>query len=348
MKIVVDRGIKSFEKIISSINGFDEVEFLYLETQEITNDKLKDTEALFIRSTTLVNKALLKNTKIKIVGSATAGIDHLDIKYLNNKNVKWFCAEGSNSSSVVNYVMSAISYLKSENLFNINDSVGIVGYGNIGKKLKFVLDTFSITNSVYDPFLDHDFLSNINTIKECDLISLHVPLTHKTLFPTFKLVDQVFIDDISNKTLINTSRGGIVDEQSLLKNSKVNYISDVWINEPTPSKEIIDYSLLSTPHIAGHSFNGKLNGTLYLIKRLQEFLDMDKSMVFENNKKMNCLSEAIKLTEPYNIDTFYSEYPIKQESSKFKKAYLGEQEDFKKAIFESSRSNHYFRKDIEI
>ena len=347
MKIAVDKGIKSFEKIITSINGFNKIEFEYLETQEITNDKLKDKEALFIRSTTSVDKALLKNTKIKIVGSATAGIDHLDTKYLNNMDIKWFCAEGSNSLSVVNYVMSAICYLMSENLFNINDSVGIVGYGNIGKKLKFVLDTFSITNSVYDPFLDHDFLANINTIKECDLISLHVPLTYKTLFPTFKLVDQVFIDDISNKTLINTSRGGIVDEQSLLKNSKVNYISDVWVNEPTPNKEIIDYSLLSTPHIAGHSFNGKLNGTLYLIKRLQEFLDMDKSMVFENNKKMNCLSEVIKLTEPYNIDTFYSEYPINEESSSFKKVYLGEQEDLK-AIFESSRSNHYFRKDIEI
>tara|TARA_B100001564_G_scaffold284197_1_gene246905 strand:- start:385 stop:1428 length:1044 start_codon:yes stop_codon:yes gene_type:complete len=347
MKIAVDKGIKSFEKIITSINGFDEIEFEYLETQEITNDKLKDTEALFIRSTTSVDKALLKNTKIKIIGSATAGIDHLDTKYLNTNDIKWFCAEGSNSLSVVNYVMSVICYLKRENLFNINDSVGIVGYGNIGKKLKFVLDTFSITNSVYDPFLDHDFLSNIHTIKECDLISLHVPLTHKTLFPTFKLVDQVFIDDISNKTLINTSRGGIVDEQSLLKNSKVNYISDVWINEPTPSREIIDYSLLSTPHIAGHSFNGKLNGTLYLIKRLQEFLDIDKSMVFENNKKMNCLSEVIKLTEPYNIDAFYSEYPINEESYSFKRAYLGDHEDLK-VIFESSRSNHYFRKDIEI
>ena len=347
MKIAVDKGIKSFEKIITSINGFNEIEFEYLETQEITNDKLKDTEALFIRSTTSVDKALLKNTKIKIVGSATAGIDHLDTKYLNTKDIKWFCAEGSNSLSVVNYVMSAICYLMSENLFNIDDSVGIVGYGNIGKKLKFVLDTFSITNSVYDPFLDHDFLSNINTIKECDLISFHVPLTHKTLFPTFKLVDQAFIDDISNKTLINTSRGGIVDEQSLLKSSKVNYISDVWINEPTPSREIIDYSLLSTPHIAGHSFNGKLNGTLYLIKRLQEFLDIDKSLGFENNKKMNYLSEVIKLTEPYNTDAFCSEYPINEESSSFKRAYLGGHEDLR-AIFESSRSNHYFRKDIEI
>ena len=63
------------------------------------------------------------------------GIDHLDTKYLNTKNIKWFCAEGSNSLSVINYVMSAICYLKRENLFNINDSVGIVGCGNIGKKV---------------------------------------------------------------------------------------------------------------------------------------------------------------------------------------------------------------------
>ena len=108
---------------------------------------------------------------------------------------------------------------------------------NIGKKLKAVLDIFSIKNLVYDPFLEHDFLCNINAIKECDLISLHVPLTFKNLFPTIRLVDQVFLDDISNKTLINTSRGGVVNEESLLKNNKVNYISDVWINEPTPNKK---------------------------------------------------------------------------------------------------------------
>jgi hypothetical protein len=105
--------------------------------------------------------------------------------------------------------------------------------------------------------------------------------------------------------------------------------------------------LLSTPHIAGHSFNGKINATLYLIKRLQEFLDIDKSMVFENNKKMNYLSEVIKLAEPYNIDAFYSEYPISKESSSFKKAYLGDHDKLK-ATFEISRSSHSYRKDIEI
>ena len=161
------------------------------------------------------------------------------------------------------------------------------------------------------------------------------------------MVDQVFIDDISNKTLINTSRGGIVNEESLLKNNKVNYISDVWINEPTPNKKIIDYSLLATPHIAGHSYNGKINGTLYLIKRLQELLHIDESVIFENNKKMKGLSEVIRLKEPYSLEAFYSEYPISKESSSFKRSYLGDLDDLK-VTFESSRTNHYFRRDIQI
>ena len=132
-----------------------------------------------------------------------------------------------------------------------------------------------------------------------------------------------------------------------MKNNKVNYISDVWINEPTPSREIIDYSLLSTPHIAGHSFNGKINGTLYLIKRLQEFLLIDKSIVLENNKKMKGLSEVITLQEPYSIEAFYSEYPINDESSSFKENYSRNLYD-SRVTFESCRSNHYFRKDILI
>ena len=265
MKVVVDKGIKSFKNFISLLDGFNHIEFQYLETSDITNNKIKDAEILFIRSTTLVNKTLLNNTKIKIIGSATAGTDHIDQEYLDKNNIQWFYSPGSNALSVVNYVMASICYLNNHNLFNLNDLVGIVGYGNIGKKLKKTLDIFSIKNVVYDPFLDHDFLSDINHIKDCNLISLHVPLTFNNPFPTFNLVDKAFLNEINNKTLINTSRGGVVDENSLIENKNVSYISDVWINEPTPNKEILNYAILATPHIAGHSINGKLNGTINLI-----------------------------------------------------------------------------------
>ena len=347
MKVVVDKGIKSFKNFISLLDGFNHIEFQYLETSDITNNKIKDAEILFVRSTTLVNSTLLNNTKIKIIGSATSGTDHIDQKYLKKNNIQWFYSPGSNALSVVNYVMASICYLNNHNLFNLNDLVGIVGYGNIGKKLKKTLDIFSIKNVVYDPFLDHDFLSDINHIKDCNLISLHVPLTFNNPFPTFNLVDKAFLNEINNKTLINTSRGGVVDENTLIENKNVSYISDVWINEPTPNKEILDYSILATPHIAGHSINGKLNGTINLINHLHKFLKIDESICAENNKKIRNFSKLIRLPKTDSIQPYYSEYQIDKESSEFKKNYLSNSENHRKT-FEGFRANHLHRNDIEI
>ena len=347
MKVVVDRGIKSFKNFISLLDGFNNVDFQYLETSDITNSKIKDAEILFIRSTTHVNKTLLNNTKIKIIGSATAGTDHIDQEYLDKNDIQWFYSPGSNALSVVNYVMASICYLNNNNLFSLNDVVGIVGCGNIGKKLKKTLDFFSIKNVVYDPFLNYDFLSDISQIKDCDLISLHVPLTFDGSFPTFNLVDKAFLNEIKNKILINTSRGGVVDEKSLIYNNNVSYIADVWINEPIPNKEILDYSILATPHIAGHSINGKLNGTINLICYLQKFLKIDESICSENEKKIRNFSKLIKLSQPTNIQSYYFEYPVDKESSEFKKNYLSNSDDYRKT-FESSRVNHSHRRDLEI
>ena len=347
MKVIVDRGIKSFKNFISLLDGFNNIEFQYLETSDITNNKIKDAEILFVRSTTHVNKPLLNNTKIKIIGSATAGTDHIDQEYLDKNNIQWFYSPGSNALSVVNYVMASICYLNNNNLFSFNDAVGIVGYGNIGKKLKKTLDFFSIKNVVYDPFLNYDFLSKINKIKDCDLISLHVPLTFDSSFPTFNLVDKAFLNEINNKILINTSRGGVVDEKSIIENDNVTYISDVWINEPIPNKEILDYSILATPHIAGHSINGKLNGTINLISHLQKFLKIDEFIRAENDKKIRNFSKSIKLSQPKSIQPYYFEYPVDKESSKFKKSYLSNSDDYRKT-FESSRANNSYRRDIEI
>ena len=348
MKVVVDRGIKSFKNFISLLDGFNNVDFQYLETSDITNSKIKDAEILFIRSTTHVNKTLLNNTKIKIIGSATAGTDHIDQEYLDKNDIQWFYSPGSNALSVVNYVMASICYLNNNNLFSLNDIVGIVGCGNIGKKLKKTLDFFSIKNVVYDPFLNYDFLSDISQIIDCDLISLHVPLTFDSSFPTFNLVDKAFLNEINNKILINTSRGGVVDEKSLIdNNNNVSYIADVWINEPIPNKEIIDYSILATPHIAGHSINGKLNGTINLISHLQKFLKIDEFVCAENDKKIRNFSHSIKLSQPKSIQPYYFEYPVDKESSKFKKSYLNKSDDYRKT-FESYRANHSHRRDIEI
>ena len=282
MKVVVDKGIKSIQEIISLLNGFDAIELIFFNSSDIKNSNIKDADVLLVRSTVRVDELLLAGTNIKLIGSATAGIDHIDTDYLKKNYIKWFYAPGCNASSVVNYVMSSICFLKDKGIFDSTSSVGIIGYGNIGKKLKKALDYFSIENLIYDPFLNFEFLVDIEQIKNCNLITLHVPMTYKTEFPTYNMIDKFFLDNIQGKTLINTSRGGVVDESELIKLRNINYISDVWTDEPCPSNEVIEFALLATPHVAGHSTNGKINGTIMLIDFLQNYIEINN-----DQKKLN-------------------------------------------------------------
>ena len=346
MKIIIDKGIKSFEKIISVLDGFIGIELCFLNTEEIIHKNIEDAEILFIRSTTKIDKQLIENTKIKVVGSATSGTDHINKEYLERKSIKWFYAGGSNALSVVNYVMSAINHLFEIGVMNQSNTVGIIGYGNIGRRLTNMLEYFSIPSIAHDPFLDFEFLVDIEAIKNCDLISLHVPLTTEGMHPTYNMINEAFINDAQNKILINTSRGGIVDEDCFIK-SNLKYISDVWINEPKPFREIVDGAIIATPHIAGHSQSGKINGTLILIKYLQDYLGLDISVKEKNLLKMKEFIKTIKLTGEDGLDVFKAEYDIYKESVKFKHAYLNEDED-KVLIYKNQRSQHPSRRDIKI
>ena len=348
MKIVVDDGVKSFKEIIRLLRGFDSIEFEYLNSVNINNDILKNVDILIVRSTVKVNKLLLDKTKIKLVCSATAGKDHLDENYLKSKDINWFHCPGSNAESVVNYVMSAIQFLHEKGIFQSNDRIGIIGYGNIGSKLKRALDFFSFKNYIYDPFLEHNFLVNLKKIQACDLISIHVPLTFDTNFPTSNLIDKSFLMEMNSKTLINTSRGGVVNEQDLIEFNKINYISDVWLNEPIPSKEIIDFSLISTPHIAGHSFDGKINGTIKIINDLQNFLEIGKSNKIFN---IEVLSGYLNKNKPnyqgdLSLESYKLNYDIETESNIFKKDYKNCGNTA--SVFLKSRARHLNRRDIKI
>ena len=106
MKVLVDEGIRNFSKIANEIDSFYGIEFIYADHKEINNNLLLDIDILFVRSTTQIDECLLRSTKVKLVGSATAGFDHIDTNYLNSKRIEWFYSPGCNSSSVVHYVMS--------------------------------------------------------------------------------------------------------------------------------------------------------------------------------------------------------------------------------------------------
>ncbi len=347
MIIIVDNGIKKFHEATRHLEGLDGLKFIYLDSEEITNNLIKDAEILFVRATTKVNERLLKNTRIKLVGSATAGSDHLNTKYLDEQKIKWFYSPGCNSSSVVHYVLSSVAFLVDNNLFSKDDSVGIFGCGHVGSKLRHALNALQITNYAYDPFLNMNFLTSIEKVKNCKLVSMHVPLTDIGKFPTRNIINDDFLKDFKGKILINSSRGEIIDERALLESNELLFIGDVWNNEPSPSKKVIDFSLISTPHIAGHSCEGKINGTVQLFYQLFKYLNLTAVKETSNKVILNDYF-AINSIEDYpkELRNYKDSFNIFRESEKFKKACQGFQEDIPARIFKKSRSGHVKRTDI--
>jgi len=278
INIVADQHIPGLGRILEDSLG-TEYALQYFSPEDWGYKDLKDIDVLFVRSTVNVNQDLCRDSKIRFVGSATAGINHLDIKFLKDHNIEWVYAPGCNSISVVHYVMAAIGELIAESHFNVDQSIGIIGYGNIGKKLYKLLSALKIPVYAYDPFLSDDHLIELDQVLECDLISIHAPLTHIGEHGTQNLINHSHTKALKNKILINTSRGGIVSEDLVIESKDLIYIADVWIDEPNPSKEIIDRAFIATPHIAGYSIEGKLNGATTVARACAQFFNCQKEDV---------------------------------------------------------------------
>ena len=286
IKIAADSQIPNLEPRLSEF--FDaEYSLQYFESDQLKSNDLKDIDALLVRSTVQVDQELCNNSPIQFVGSATAGINHLDTKYLNDQDIAWGYAPGCNAASVTHYVMATIGELIQEGLFNVRQSVGIVGYGNIGKRLYQMLSALNIPVYAHDPFLTDPFLIEMDKILACDLITIHVPYSTEGAHPTRELINISHAKDLKDKILINTSRGGVVCEALVMESHDLIYIADVWLNEPTPSPAVIQKAFIASPHIAGYSIEGKLNGT--------SMIAMECARVF------NCIKETISL-ENHSIE----------------------------------------------
>ncbi|HEX3018982.1 MAG TPA: 4-phosphoerythronate dehydrogenase [Chitinispirillaceae bacterium] len=237
--------------------------------REITRSRLKYADALFVRSITRVDEQLLRDTAVSFVGTATIGTDHIDLAYLKKRGITFASAPGSNARSVAEYVFTSIihfgDYFK-KNFSNM--TIGIIGAGNVGNRVKQLSQALGLQILLNDPPLgragsDETFHA-LNTILEnSDIITLHVPLTYDGPDPTFHLADKSFFSSIKQGAMfINTSRGAVVDEKALLqfRNKLGPLVLDVWENEPKINHSTIDAADIATPHIAGYSYDGKLNG----------------------------------------------------------------------------------------
>ena len=280
IKVVADEAIPFISAYFSHIAEVD-----LLPGHEISRACLEGADVLVCRTVTRVNEALLHNTSVKLVASPTSGLDHVDQEYLESRNIRLCSAPGCNATSVAEYVLSALFVLAQQHQFQLAEkSVGIVGCGHVGSRLKQLLAALGISYRLCDPFLnsdDHDTYEDMDAIAECDIISLHVPLTDASPHPTRGLLDEGFFASLDRDVVIvNTSRGGVVNEAALkhFRTSRpgVLVVNDVWENEPRADEELVRMCDIATPHIAGYSLDGKLAATRAVFEQVCDFFHEGK------------------------------------------------------------------------
>ena len=263
-KIVADRNMPALEHTFAS-HG----ELLRLDGRSISHADVKDAEVLLVRSVTPVNAGLLQDTAVRFVGSATIGIDHLDTQWLEDNHIAWAHAPGCNADAAAQYTL-AMMWLACERLQQEfrQQTVGIIGRGNVGSRLERLLRALDIPVVACDPPLQDQGERELVTMQEAcasSIISLHVPLTYNGKYPTRNLFDPEQLNKLRPGTLlVNTCRGGVIEEAAMVQQlaaGKINVALDVWPDEPFIDQNLLDAVTVASPHIAGYSREGKLAGT---------------------------------------------------------------------------------------
>ncbi len=285
MNILIDENIAFAD---TAFNHLGNVRLLH--GRKINNESLKEIDVLIVRSITNVNEALLKNTPVKFAGTATIGTDHIDLEYLKANNIFFADAKGCNAYSVAEYVVASILNLSVKYNFRLQDkTIGIVGVGNVGRKVAAFAKALGMNVRLNDPPLerigDQQKFVSLNEILKCDIITLHTPLNLTGIDKTVHLLNRENLLKLKeNVILINTSRGAVVDNNALLetlKRKNIITVLDVWEHEPELNLDLLNKTELATPHIAGYSYEGKVNGTVMIYNSLCDFLAIEKKFDFK-------------------------------------------------------------------
>jgi erythronate-4-phosphate dehydrogenase len=152
-------------------------------------------------------------------------------------------------------------------------TIGIIGAGSVGQAMHTRFTQLGIPHVLYDPLradTDSGFQScSLETLYQCNILCLCANLHNEGPYPSRNLINKDFIQNMrQDAVVINTGRGELVDEAAIIKTNKIVYCTDVFHHEPNISKAIVDYATLCTPHIAGHSVEGKANALALISKQL--------------------------------------------------------------------------------
>ena len=247
----------------------------------MTREALRDADALIVRSVTRVDAALLADTNVQFVGTATTGIEHIDREYLAARNIGFAAALGCNANAVAEYVLTALLVTAHAKGLVLNGkTLGIIGVGRIGSLVAAKAPALGLRTLLHDPPLARTTGERqyrpLAEILQADFVTLHVPLTFDGPDATFHLIGADELARMATSSiLINAARGEVVDNAALLDaligGTIAGAVMDVWEREPSINWDLLTHVTLGTPHIAGYSANGKINATMMLYHACCDF-----------------------------------------------------------------------------
>ena len=263
MTIIFDKHIPFLLEAIQ--NEWPQVEICPLTPEEIDADAVRNADVLVVRTRTKVNEALLAGSRVQLVCTATIGFDHIDTAYCDSHGIRWMSCPGCNAQAVCDYIEEAIDEYFQLSTFNFQLSIGIIGVGHVGSLVAKMAAHRGMKVLLNDPpkgiGVSLDFIA-----QNCDIITFHVPLDNST----HHLCNEVFLNKCKPGALIiNAARGGVVDEQALLRSGHL-FILDTWENEPNINPEVLSKAQLASMHIAGYSVEGKRNASQMCLDAIAE------------------------------------------------------------------------------
>ena len=329
MKVVCDKDVPFLKGVLEPYG-----EVVYKKGTEITSDDVRDADALILRTRTRCNAELLEGSSVKLIATATIGTDHVDFEYCNSHGIVVHNAAGCNAGGVMQYVFSALYGVAARKGIKIDGgTLGIVGVGNVGKKVEKMAEYLGFNVLRCDPPRAEaegpdGFCSLEHLLANSQIVTMHVPLDDTTR----KMADEAFFALMQPGTIfINASRGEVVDEEALkIAMPKLGAtVIDTWNNEPNVDVELVDMVDIATPHIAGYSYQGKQMGTAmavravarhFGIEALYDFFpedEPDHEPVLLDLKGKN--HGQIAAVFQYNYPIFTDDFRFRMEPAKFEK-----------------------------
>ncbi len=276
MKLIADNKIPYLQGAFEPVATVE-----YIPGATINHSHLKDADALITRTRTQCNEALLKNSTVKMIASATIGYDHIDTQFCEMNHIEWTNAPGCNSGSVKQYIAAVLGLLVEEKVWTLKGKrIAIVGVGNVGSKVSALCKALGMEVFEIDPpraksETNKTFHRLQDVVDKVDIITFHTPLTREGVDKTFHLCDAVLLKKMKpGCVVINTSRGEVVDgealKQALIQQEIQLAVLDVWEQEPDLDLELLDQVWIATPHIAGYSQDGKAKGTQMSVQAISK------------------------------------------------------------------------------